>query len=315
VTVVALRDRPGGVLAGALAEFERQFTYPLGPGRSFRISHGDDYPRFFRAVGDAAVFVALDGDRVVGTLGTAVRRILTPDGTERPAGYLGDLKVAPEVRGGFTVVRLLRAAEAWLRPRVALAFGVVMGGTRATPDRYTGRAGVPKFEAVGEIVVFRVPCEGDIGETAALRPVSEEEGIARYRDLSVGRYACPGGAPAERSESPPRWLTAADGSACGRLEDTRRAKRLHDDRGAEMVSAHLAAFASRDARAGAALIRGALRLAGAAGFPALFVAVAGPDAVALAAALAPLAPVAAPATVYACGVPAGDAWHVNSSEI
>ena len=42
----------------ALARFEEQFTYPLGPGRTLRISHGDDYPRFFRAIGDAACFVA-----------------------------------------------------------------------------------------------------------------------------------------------------------------------------------------------------------------------------------------------------------------
>src|SRR5207248_147124 len=45
MTVYALRDRPPPALALALTAFEHQFTYPLGPGRTFRLSHGDDYPR------------------------------------------------------------------------------------------------------------------------------------------------------------------------------------------------------------------------------------------------------------------------------
>jgi hypothetical protein len=209
----------------------------------------------------------------------------------------------------------MRAALESLRPRVDAGFGVVMGGTRATPDAYTGRAGLPQFQAVGEIVAFRVPCENSPSESEDFRPVTPEEGEACYRELSRGRFACPGGTPAERSQAEPVWLMLPDGSECGRLEDTRRAKRLFDDRGDEMVSAHLASFACRNGRDGAELIRAALRWASAAGFPALFVAVAGPDADGVGRALAPLAPVAAPATVFASGFPAGPAWHINSSEI
>ena len=65
--------RPGAELALALARFEEQFTYPLGPGRSFRISHGDDYPRFFRAMGEVACFVAERDGVVLGVLGAALR--------------------------------------------------------------------------------------------------------------------------------------------------------------------------------------------------------------------------------------------------
>jgi hypothetical protein len=106
-----------------------------------------------------------------------------------------------------------------------------------------------------------------------------------------------------------------DGLACGRLEDTLRAKRLTDDAGQEMVSSHLAAFAFRTPRAGAELIRVALTLSRAAGLPALFVAVAEPDAAALGAALGSLERVVAPATVYGAGLTPGPIWNINSSEI
>ncbi len=67
-----------GALAAALETFERQFVYPLGPGRSFRISHGRDYARFFRAIGleRGVSFVAEeDTGEVLGTLGVALRPV------------------------------------------------------------------------------------------------------------------------------------------------------------------------------------------------------------------------------------------------
>src|SRR5688500_3897167 len=68
-----LHGPPPPELARALAGFESEFTYPLGPDSFFHISHGDDYPRFFRAMGEAACFVAQrrgDGT-ITGTLGAA----------------------------------------------------------------------------------------------------------------------------------------------------------------------------------------------------------------------------------------------------
>jgi hypothetical protein len=79
-----LCDQPSPELIHGLADFEAAFRYPLGPGRFFRISHGDDYPRFFRAMGEAACFLAEHQGRVVDTVGMAVRRLLLPDGMERP---------------------------------------------------------------------------------------------------------------------------------------------------------------------------------------------------------------------------------------
>jgi hypothetical protein len=128
-------------LADALARFEAAFTYPLGPGWTFRISHGNDYPRFYRAMGDAVCFVAENHGEVVGVLAAAIRTLVWPTGDIRPAVYLGDMKVAPAARGGRVLLRLAEAATVWAGGRADAGFAVVMGGTRVTPDRYTGRPG------------------------------------------------------------------------------------------------------------------------------------------------------------------------------
>jgi hypothetical protein len=315
MNVHRLSGPPPAELARALADFETQFTYPLGPGRYFRISHGDDYPRFFRAIGTAACFVAEREGRVLGTLGTAVRRLTLPEGSERSVVYVGDLKVAPEARGGMTLPRLVRAAQEWAASQADAAFGVVMDGTRVTPERYTGRLGIPAFRELGKVIVLRLPALRDGGRHDDRLASTDESAAACYQRLSAGRCASPGGNPAERSEIAPLWLLHPDGSACGRLEDTRRAKRLVTDDGTEMRSAHLSAFAFRDVRAGVELLRDALRRAGALGFPALFVAVPAAEADAIRTALEGVDAVAAPATVFGAGLEPFPLWNINTSEI
>lgn len=302
-------------LAETLAWFESQFTYPLGPGRFFRISHGDDYARFFRAIGEAACFVAERQGNVLGTLGAALRRLLLPDGQEYPAVYLGDLKITPAARSGRTMMRLVEAMHRWAGSRARAAFSVVMDGTPVTPQRYTGRLGIPLFQEIGKIAVLRLqtgqrPTDPDLCGTT-----SAESGDACYRRLSASRYACPGGAPAERSETEPLWLMTADGRACGRLEDTLRAKRLIADNGEEMRSAHMSCFGYQDPRAGAQLLHVASRFAADRGFPALFVAVAAPEAEAFCLALSDVEVVVAPATVFGAGLEPGPLWNINTAEI
>src|SRR3977135_2356858 len=90
---------PSPALARALVEFEAPFTYPLGPGKFFRISHGEDYTLFFRAQGNGACFIAEQQGRVAGALGTVVRRLWMPDGTECSAAYFGDVKIAADGSG------------------------------------------------------------------------------------------------------------------------------------------------------------------------------------------------------------------------
>jgi hypothetical protein len=315
MNVHALCAAPPDELARSLTRFEAQFTYPLGPGRSFRIAHGEDYPRFFRAMGEAACFVAERQGEVLGTCGAALRQLLLPAGHERLVIYLGDLKIALAARGGRALVRLAGAVRQWAGSRAAAAFAVVMDGTRATPLRYTGRLGVPPFRELGKVVVLRVPTAGEETSSNNRLAATEAQVDACYRRLSAGWYACPGGNPAERSEAAPQWLVAPDGRACGRLEDTRRAKRLIADDGTEMRSAHLSCFAFQDPGAGADLLRDALRRAAGQGLPALFVAVVPPDAEAIGRHLGGREVVAAPATIYGTGLEPGPLWNINTAEI
>jgi GNAT superfamily N-acetyltransferase len=309
----ALCEAPPPPLARALAEFESRFTYPLGPGRSFRISHGDDYPRFFRSMGNARCFVAERQGRVVGVLAVAVRPLIMPDGATRQAAYVGDLKVDPAVRGSRVYVRLANAADEWARPQVTAAFGVVMDGTRTLPSNYTGRAGIEGFRPVAKLQVLRLSATLSAGDRCSVAPTAEGDDC--YRRLSVGRFAASGGKPAQRSETDPLWLIAADGQACGRLEDTCRGKRLFDDHGIEMRSAHLACFAWRDPRAAAEVLHAARRHAARRGFAAVFVGVPEGDMENLEPAITGIDRVTAPATIFAAGLSPGAPWNINTSEI
>jgi hypothetical protein len=313
MTVHALRTLPSFEMANALAEFESQFTYPLGPGRSFRISHGEDYLRFFRAMGNATCFVAEQAGRVTGTLSVAVRSITEPDGNRRPAAYIGDLKVDRDARGSLAFVRLAQAADAWARPQVTAAFGIVMDGTPASPSEYTGRVGVPSFLQLAKVIVLRLPTSTE--SDGGCHIVDATRGEDCFRTLSRGRYTAEGGNPAERSAMEPRWLVHPEGLACGRLEDTRLAKRLIANDGIEMQSAHLACFAWRAPEAAAQLMRAARRHAAQAGLPSLFVALAEKDMEAVGPSLVSLEKVVAPATIYGVGLQSGQTWNINSSEI
>lgn len=315
MTLHALRERPAPNLAAALAEFESRFAYPLGPGRSFRISHGEDYPRFFRAIGAATCFAVEKDGRVIGTLGLAIRSLRVPDGSERSAAYIGDLKIDPGARGTLVLLRLARAADAWARPQVTAAYGVVMDGTRALPPDYSGRAGIEGFFQVGKIFVLRFETSSGATEFDDRWAATAAQGAVAFQLLSRGKYAAPGGNPAERSEMPPIWLLHPAGLACGRLEDTRRAKRLIDNNGNEMLSAHLACFAYQTPQAAAELIQAACAIAASRGFPSMFTAVAEQDFGRLEPFLADAEKVVAPATVYGAGLQAGGAWNINSSEI
>lgn len=311
MTIHPLTTCPPPALAAALARFEAGFTYPLGPGRTFRISHGDDYPRFYRAMGEAVCFVAERDGEVAGVLAAAIRPLARPDGTVRPAVYLGDMKVAPAARGGRALVRLAEAATTWATGRVDAGFAVVMGGTAVTPDRYTGRLGLPAFREVARVAILCFPTAGAASGGAV--EVRAGDGEAVFHQLTAGRYAAAGGDPSERSETPPTWLSLPDGSACGRLEDTRRAKRLISDDGGEMVSAHLSCLAYTTDTAGLSLMATARSRAAALGFPAVFAAVPEADAGRFAAAVP--GAVVAPAAVYAAGVGPGAGWVVNTAEV
>ena len=101
-------------LAAALKNFEAEFRYPLGRDRWFTISHGEDYTRFFRAIGEARCFIACRDARVIGVISVSHCRMRRTDGEWLTAAYISDLKVSA-TGGGRCLLRLLRNAAAWAR--------------------------------------------------------------------------------------------------------------------------------------------------------------------------------------------------------
>lgn len=300
-------------LAAEIARFETGFTYPLGPTTRFRITHGDDHTRFFRAIGAACCAVAVHDDRVLGLLAAAVRPMRLGAEPAQPVGVLGDLKVDPEARSGVVLHGLLRTITAWLRERTQTAIGIVMDGTSVAPDCYTGRLGIPGFPLLDPLVILRVM--GNPGpapwraSTATALPVHAQ--LTAGCGVAVPRAT----ALVERSEMTPQWLCAPDGSACGRVEDTLLAKRLVTTVGVDLRTAHVSAFAWHEATAGAALLRQAAAVAAAQGHDGVFVALPVPDADRICIALQDHPYQRAAAGVYGAGAPASLRWLLDSAEM
>lgn len=265
-------------LREAMGRFEESFTYPMGPGMRFSISHGADYCRFYRSMGAgaSACFVARRDSAVLGTVSVAVRTVVI-EGVSRPSAYVGDLKLLPEGRNGFTLLRLAAAAEAWVKAEntaVESAFAVVMDGTEFTPDVYTGRAGIPSLAAVGNISVFCVNLTGVVGDTAAPLQAADGRNFAEtFAALSRGFRLVEGGDAAARSLMVPLAVVAEGGAACATLEDTYEAKKLMLSGGGFLKAAHLVQFAFASPQAGLNLLRTAMGEAARRGYECLFFAV------------------------------------------
>lgn len=311
---VRLNDSPEASLSVALASFEGKFTYPLGETSRFRISHGDDYPRFFCAIGNAACFVAMDDGAVVGTIAVALRCLRDPTGQEQQVAYIADLKVLPGPTRGRVLLALLRVARDACLDVTQSAYSVVMNGTASLPSSYTGRLGIPRFTELARVDILHCATEEEFnGEEGAIS--SPEVGEACFLALSQGRFATLGGSPALRSSMAPSWLVYRNHSACGRLEDTLAAKRLWTVGGDELRSAHLSAFAYRDPDAGAALLRQACRQARSKGFGRLFVAVPDEESDLIQMALGSSSIVKASASVFGFGIGSRAKWSINTAEI
>ncbi len=314
LSIIPIDEGAEPALFERLSRFERGFTYPLG-NRRFRIEHGTHYGRFWRAMGPSLTLLAVWDGEVVGAVSAAERELRDPRGHGIRALYVGDLKLAPRARSGWALRALLSELMAWAHPRCDAAFSVIMDGTAPAPDRYTGRAGIPAFEPVGSVGIVKLEATTRAGASNNwMRPPLAVRAL--HERLTRGRYAVGmGHAPSLRSAAVPLGLVHPRETACGLLEDTVLAKRLlWEDRG-EIRAAHLSCFAFSDARDARELLDAALRETVRRGFDSLFVAVADSDLGPLSGALSGLRFTTAGATIYGCGLQAGAAWNINTSEV
>ena len=319
MTIHQLSSPPPLELGIALEQFEQSFLYPLGPEQKFRISHGREYLPFFRAMGEVTLLVAEHEGEVLGTL-VLVRRIVRirseSEGDKGPAYYLCDLKLRPEWRRTPLLARLIATAwkliEASDCPR---RFCVVMDGTGRLPTDYTGRMGVPLLEPLGEIMIMRLsPRETlAVDNTVRIAPASDVEDLCQHIRGEGVTAAC--GLSSERSLMTPLGFIDSTGLACGKLEDTRRGKRLHLESGEELLSAHLSNWAWTDARAGVRVLQQALAVTLQNGFPALFAAIPRKWYHQLASHLHQIQIQEAPATIFGTGFDLNQDWWIDTAEI
>ena len=297
-----LSGPPDPETAAALAMFEKEFTYPLGPDRSFSISHGADYSLFFRSMGTAKIYLAEISGNIVGALVTVQRHAVLADGSTLPAIYLCDAKVASAHRGHTVLGRLIiKVREEIMATGYHAAYSVVMSGSIPT-SALTGRLGIPTFQPIGELAILRFETPSEF------RVFADSTHFACENPL---RFQ-PGNA-ALTSEIPPRIIAVA--GAQGLLLDTRCGKRLWQSDSDEIISAHLTGMIFESAQAFKELITAAGKQAGALGFPGLFLALAADHpALAMIFESAVIKPTVAHATVYGTGLPVGR-WMVETSEI
>jgi hypothetical protein len=250
-----------------LSDFEQQFVYPLGPHSTFRIEHGPDYTAFYRAIGEPITVAAEIDGKIVGVISIAIRNI-SIDGRASRYAYIGDLKIHPTFQSGAVLFKLARFLQPLLLAKsVDFAYGVVMDGTSRAPASYSGRVGIPLFKNVGKVHILRITTSSIKANQAA---VTADVDVNAYRRLNAGGTLLDIANAGLRSEISPKWLEAG-GTACGLVEDTRRAKRLYLSDGSELLSAHLSYFSFCDATSALSLLNQAVNWAFEKDFPAMFV--------------------------------------------
>lgn len=306
---------PPAEIGAALEEFETQFRYPLGDEQSFSISHGRDYITFFTAIGEPTLVVAEHRGRILGTISAAMRTLRFPDGTERKVAYIGDLKISPGARGGVVLGRILETMHTTLAgPANGIAYGVVMDGTGRIPPNYTGRIGVPTFSEVGRVCILKAATAGCAKPARGIDEIAPDEWARVHERIAPNGFLPFGGDPALRSAMKPFHLASASRNAVGRIEDTRLAKRLFISPDNEIRAAHLTGFAFATAADGAELFQRAATICAEQNIPTLFAAVPESSAAAMQTAMGNAEVLFVTATVFGCGLRAGD-WWVDTAEI
>ena len=288
-----------------LSEFERNFQYPLGKNSFFRISHGDDYTRFFRALGKSTSLVSTNKQNSVCSSISIVRRNLY-HATERiQAYYLADLKVLPK-SAPSTLFRLLSTGQKILPElKTSPLYCVVMQGTERTPDQYSGRLGLPQLTKLGEIAIFRMEST----------PPKEQVRVLSTKNKASAHRPCPQAYYFESQghEIRSKFLVQkfSLGSASCLLEDTLRAKNLFDQNDQEIISGHISSLRYQKPQDAIQLL--SLISRNCPNYPALFFSVPIQDHKAFAEALPKHS--LSFASIYGTQLKANQRWFINTAEI
>ncbi len=117
-----------------LHELEQHMVYPVDESDNFIISHGSHYHPFFSDLGAAKFLLLKEKSKVQGIL-AGVWRTIDIQQQQARALYLGDLKLAPHLRGKNLVVNMIWHGIKQLFKRADLGtwsvvYGVAMRGEK-----------------------------------------------------------------------------------------------------------------------------------------------------------------------------------------
>jgi len=184
-----------GPYVDALRALERDIHYPIDDGRdTFTIDHGPEYHPFFSQMGRAGFVLALDGDRVVGSLAGVSKRA-DVRGRATPSIYMADMKLARAYRGRGIIQRMFLWAlgliprepdlRSWRYAYIAAMRGERGDVTRSVRGLHLGKLARP---AARLAVYFVDPQKlAALAIDGAPEPPREEDGI----DLSPAPIGAP----------------------------------------------------------------------------------------------------------------------------
>lgn len=146
--------------AAALRRLEAEIDYPIADGADrFVIDHGEEYHRFFSALGDARFLVAIEpSGEACGVFGGVLRHA-TLKGERVASAYACDLKLARRWRATGLARRMLVRAlgEALRRPQLRrwrIAYAAAMRGARG--DVFRTVRGAHPGKLAGPLATLRV---------------------------------------------------------------------------------------------------------------------------------------------------------------
>jgi Acetyltransferase (GNAT) family len=200
---------------------------PLESGTVFVLDRRPDFGALLRLRGVFRTFLALEGDRLAGTV-TALCRKARARNQVVLVGEVTDLRVAGWARGGRAAFLLLQAAyEAFKANGVDWIVCLIGDQNRATLPLVTRRAGFPALVPLAafasvHFVAWRVPFLPEpSGLTVRAAGAEDAAVVARLTAETVGRELL---APAEPLVWPDvaglhrAWIArSADGNPCGML--------------------------------------------------------------------------------------------------
>ncbi|HEY1872332.1 MAG TPA: GNAT family N-acetyltransferase, partial [Chitinophagaceae bacterium] len=154
----------------------------------------DRHPDFFKLLekrGESKVIVALDGNKIVGSLCVSLQRVWVSDQIV-PLHYIGDFKVAPTHRNMGIGLQLCNELANEIVPRGAdLAFLNVSKGNSKPFSFFKNRPSIPDFDNIGifKIHQFVGRRKRNLFRESSIQETMADEDLLSFLNRHYSQYA------------------------------------------------------------------------------------------------------------------------------